>query len=65
MFVKMKTAHDEEDIMLNTKHIVLVTYYSESNMSKVDTILQGKSIWLDGNFMDVMKEIEQITEVKA
>ena len=65
MFVKMKTAHDEEDIMLNTKHIVLVTYYSESNMSKVDTILQGKSIWLDGNFMDVMKEIEQIAEVKA
>ena len=64
MFVKMKTAHNEEDIMLNTKHIILVTYYSESNMSKVDTILQEKSIWLDGNFMDVMKEIEQITEVK-
>lgn len=64
MFVKMKTAHDEEDIMLNTKHIVLVTYYPESNMSRVDTILQEKSIWLDGNFMDVMKEIEQIMEVK-
>ena len=63
MFVMMKTAHDEEDIMLNTEHVVLVTYYPESNMSRVDLVLNGKSIWLDGNFMNVMSEIEQVKEV--
>ena len=63
MFVKMKTAHDEEDIMLNTDHVVLVTYFPESNMSMVDTILPGKSIWLDGNFMDVMAGIVPTKEV--
>ena len=63
MFVKMKTAHDEEDIMLNTDHVVLVTYFPESNMSRVDTILHGKSIWLDGNFMDIMAGIVTIKEV--
>lgn len=63
MFVKMKTAHDEEDIMLNTEHIVLVTYFQESNMSRIDTILPGKNIWLDGNFMDVMSGIVQTKEV--
>lgn len=63
MFIKMKTAHDEEDIMLNTEHVVLVTYFQESNMSKIDTILPGKSIWLDGNFMDVMSRIVPAKEV--
>ena len=58
MFIRARTAHDEEEIMLNTNHIVLVTYYPDSNMSKIDTILPGKSIWVDENFMDVMKFME-------
>ena len=63
MFVKTKTAHDEEDIMLNTEHIVLVTYYPESNMSRVDTVLPGNTVWLDGNFMNVMNMIVPVKEV--
>ena len=55
MLIRSMTAHDEEEIMLNTNHIVLVTYYPDSNMSKIDTVLPGKSVWVDGNFMDVMK----------
>jgi len=58
MFIRTMTAHNEEEIMLNTNHIVLITYYPESNMSKIDTIMPGKSIWVDDNFMDVMKFME-------
>ena len=58
MFIRTMTAHNEEEIMLNTNHIVLITYYPESNMSKIDTIMPGKSIWVDDNFMDVMKIME-------
>ena len=56
MFIRMMTAHDEEEIMLNTDHIVLITYYPESNMSKIDTLLHGNTVWVDGNFMDTISE---------
>lgn len=54
MFIRMKTAHDEEYIMLNTNHIVLVTYYPESNMSRIDTINHDCPVWVDDNFMDTL-----------
>ena len=58
MFIRRKTAHDEEEIMLNTNHIVLITYYPDSNMSKINTVLPGKSIWVDDNFMDTIRYLE-------
>lgn len=63
MFIKMKTAHDENDIMLNTDHIVLVTYFPESNMSKIDTVIHGQTVWVDDNFMDVLRSATETKEV--
>ena len=54
MFIRTMTAHDEEEIMLNTDHIVLITYYPDSNMSKIDTISRSGQVWVDGNFMDII-----------
>lgn len=54
MFIRMMTAHDEQEVMLNTNHIVLITYYPESDMSRIDTTLQGYPVWVDGNFMDTI-----------
>lgn len=56
MFIDTMTAHDESRILINTDHIVLVTYYPESDMSSIDTVLPGEPIWVDGNFIDRLKE---------
>lgn len=63
MFIKMKTAHDENEIMLNTDHIVLVTYFPESNMSKIDTVIHGQTVWVDDNFMDALHSVTETKEV--
>lgn len=63
MFIRMKTAHDENEIMLNTDHIVLVTYFQESNMSKIDTVVHGQAIWVDDNFFDVLYATASVKEV--
>lgn len=63
MFIRTMTAHDEEEIMLSTDHIVLITYYPDSNMSKIDTVLHGNPVWVDGNFMDIITGIMPEKEV--
>lgn len=52
MFIRTMTAHDENEILLNTDHIILVTYYPESNMSRIDTVNHGYPVWVDGNFIE-------------
>ena len=52
MFIRTMTAHDEEEIMLNTNHIVLITYYPESNMSRIDIVSKQDPVWVDDNFMN-------------
>ena len=56
MLIRTMTAHDEEEIMLNTNHIVLITYYPDSNMSQIELVSKGKPVWVDGNFMDVISK---------
>lgn len=63
MFIRTMTAHDEEEIMLNTDHIVRITYYPDSNMSKIDTVLHGSPVWVDGNFMDIIAGLMPEKEV--
>lgn len=58
MFVKMMTANNEKEIVLNTNHIVLVTYYPDSDMSRIDTVLQGNPVFVDGKFTDKLAEME-------
>ena len=59
MYIRTKTSHDENEIMLNTEHIVLVTYYPESNMSRIDTVIHGYPVWVDDNFMDTLTTLVQ------
>jgi hypothetical protein len=65
MFIKIMTAHDEQEIMLNTDHIVLVTYYPESNMSKIDTVLSGYPVWVDGKFSDTFDALSRSGSIDA
>ena len=52
MYIRTMTSHDEQEVMINTDHIVQITYFPESNMSRIDTVLQGNPVWVDDNFMD-------------
>lgn len=52
MFIKMMTAHNEQEIMLNTDHITSITFYPESNMSRIDIVSRQDPVWVDDNFMN-------------
>lgn len=52
MFIKMMTAHNEQEIMLNTDHIASITFYPESNMSQIDIVARQDPVWVDDNFMN-------------
>lgn len=54
MYIRTWTAHNENEIIINMNHIVLVTYYPESNMSKIDTVNPGDPVWVDGNFLEAL-----------
>lgn len=56
MFIETMTAHDENMILINAEHIVLVTYFPESNMSRIDTVVPGAPIWVDDNFIDKLNK---------
>ena len=59
MFIKTMTAHDENEILINSAHIVLVTYFPESNMSRIDTVVPGSPVWVDDNFIDKMNNMKE------
>lgn len=52
MYIRTWTAHNENEIIINGDHIVLITYYPESDMSRIDTVNQGNPVWVDGNFLE-------------
>lgn len=56
MFVNTWTAHEENEILLNTDNIIFVKYYPESNMSEIATVVASNPVWVDGNFIDILQE---------
>lgn len=64
-FIVANTSHDEERVMVNVDQIALITYYKDSDMSRIDTVIKGMPIWVDGNLiakMSVMCAQDEIIE---
>ena len=49
-------------MVVNIENIVSFAYYPDSNLTRIDTVLQGYPLWTDG---DVAKDLIRVIQTKG